>query len=307
MSWQPLESFDLERAYFACAETTRRAGTSFYWAMSLLPQPQRREMFALYAFCRRADDVADEPMPEDEREPKFLRLEAELAAIYTRRRCDDLEMAALADTIWRRRIPGNYLSAIVDGCRQDSSVQVYTRYEELARYCHQVSTAVGLATAHICGLRGIDLLEYATSGGVAVQLTNILRDVDEDRQRQRIYLPAAWLRAEGVSSAQVLAGEDSPGLRRVVRRLALRAESLYARAQRALRQRERRALTVLELVQVLYRPLLHQLLARDCAVFGPRLRLPAKAKLARALGYYAERLLPPLGHVWNPHQPVGAS
>ncbi len=307
MRWKPLESFDLQTAYAACAATTRKAGTSFYWAMSLLPEPQRSEMFALYAFCRRADDIADEPMPEEQREPQFRQLEAELAAIYSQRQCADLEMAALGQTIWRRRIPRNYLTAIIDGCRQDSSVQVYTHYAELERYCHQVSTAVGLATTHICGLRGEDLLEYATCGGVAVQLTNILRDVDEDRSRGRIYLPAAWLQAEGVTSQQILAGEDSPGLRRVARRLALRAEALYARAQRVLRLRERRALTVLELVQVLYRPLLHRLLDRDCAVFAERLRLPSKAKLSRALGYYAERLLPPLGHVWNPHRPAKAS
>lgn len=178
----------------------RASGTSFYWAMRLLPEEKRRAMYAIYAFCREVDDIADEPAPQAVKEARLQEWREEVVRILEGR--PSLPVArALADAVSRFGLSAVDLIAVIDGMAMDAEPRVRVADSAaLAHYCDLVACAVGRLSNRVFGIppeRGNPL---ARALGEALQLTNILRDLDEDASRDRLYLPADLLARQGIAS-----------------------------------------------------------------------------------------------------------
>ena len=168
------------------ARIARQSGTSFYYAFRVLPAPKRRALHALYSFCRVVDDCVDEP--DGGGAEGLARWLDEAQRCYAGRPQTELGRE-LAEAVARFPIPRACLEDIVAGCRMDLEVARYPRFEDLVVYCRRVASAVGLASIEVFGYRNPATREYASELGLALQLTNILRDVASDAERGRLYLP----------------------------------------------------------------------------------------------------------------------
>jgi phytoene synthase len=206
----------LAEAYSHCESVTRRQAANFYYGIRLLPRERRRAMCAVYAFARRVDDIGDGPLEPQE---KLRRLDAESQALDALERegtaapaSGDPVMLALADAYARFSLPAGALGELIDGVRMDVEGVDYERFDELVLYCRRVAGAIGRVCLAIFGLRGdsgvdaVSAERLADDLGVAMQLTNILRDVGEDAENGRVYLPAEDLRRFGL-----IAGDSSAG------------------------------------------------------------------------------------------------
>ena len=271
----------------ASARLTRQSGSSFYYAFLILPEAKRRAIYALYAFCRVVDDCVDEP--GGERAAGLARWSAELERAYAG--APETELGReLAETVARFPIPRGAFEDIVAGCRMDLTTRRYATFADLRVYCERVASAVGLASIEIFGYDDPRTRDYAVELGLALQLTNILRDIAPDARRDRIYLPLEDLQRFGVSEAELLAAvvEDpgasrSPGLRSLLAFEAERARSHYAAAARALPQRDRHAMRAAQIMGAVYRALLEEWARRGHPVAGPRVQLSKPRKLWIAL------------------------
>jgi 15-cis-phytoene synthase len=270
----------------ASARLTRQSGSSFYYAFLILPEAKRRAIYALYAFCRVVDDCVDEP--GGEREAGLARWTAELDRAYAGRPETELGRE-LAETVARFPIPRGAFEDIVAGCRMDLTTRRYATFADLRVYCERVASAVGLASIEIFGYDDPRTRDYAVELGLALQLTNILRDVASDARRDRIYLPLEDLQRYGVSEAELLAAvadpaaPRSPGLRSLLAFEAERARSHYAAATRALPERDRHAMRAALIMGAVYRALLEEWARRGHPVAGPRVQLSKPRKLWIAL------------------------
>jgi phytoene synthase len=270
----------------ASARLTRQSGSSFYYAFLILPEAKRRAIYALYAFCRVVDDCVDEP--GGEREAGLARWTAELDKAYAG--VPETELGReLAETVARFPIPRGAFEDIVAGCRMDLATRRYATFADLRVYCERVASAVGLASIEIFGYEDPRTRDYAVELGLALQLTNILRDVASDARRDRIYLPLEDLQRYGVSEAELLAAvadpaaPRSPGLRGLLAFEAERARSHYAAAARALPERDRHAMRAARIMGAVYRALLEEWARRGHPVAGPRVQLSKPRKLWIAL------------------------
>ena len=208
----------LDEAYEACRDIAREEARNFYYGFILLPPERRAGIYAAYAFSRRADDSVDD---EGTRAGK-------LAAVADRRdeldACyggtppgDDPVLVALADTVRRFEVPRSHLDALLDGVAMDLTFRRYPDFPALKEYCDRVAGAVGLVSLHVFGFSDSRAPGHAADLGVAMQIVNIMRDVAEDAERDRIYLPADEMAAHGVSESDVMDGVASPGFRALMR------------------------------------------------------------------------------------------
>lgn len=216
----------------ACAGVLQRAGSSFALPIRLLPSEKRWGTTALYAFCRRADDIVD-----DAANPCTAAVELEGFSRQVRAALDgmpvpDPVLRAVADTVRRFGVPASYLFDVLDGVRMDLAHEGFETFRDLEEYCRRVASAVGLAAIHIWGFRTPDALPAAHACGLAFQLTNILRDVSEDRGRGRLYLARQDLDDCGCAAEDVIAGVDGPGFARLVSLYSSRAEVCFRDAAR---------------------------------------------------------------------------
>lgn len=271
------------RSYAWCERLTRRAAGNFYPAFRLLPADQRRSMCALYAFFRVSDDLSD-----DAGEGKRLALgqwrvglHAAVAGAFSH----PLH-PALADTLRRFGVPLRHLDEVLDGVCMDLDVTRYDTFADLHRYCYHVASAVGLSCIHVWGFRG-DAAPAAEAAGIALQLTNILRDLGEDAARGRIYLPREELQRFGCDEDQLLRGVCNDRLRALLRFQADRAYGYYARAMPLAAMLDPPGRAVFLMMLRTYRALLDTIVARDFDVFRSRVRLHGWYKL-----WLAARMLP---------------
>lgn len=260
---------------------TRQSASNLAQALILLPQAVRDDMAALYAFCRRVDDVADaDAVPVIERR-------AQLAAWRedVRRACTGETPAfpvnrELQPVIERRHLPFALLDELIKGCEMDLEITRYESWEELELYCHRVASVVGLLSIEIFGYRNPRCRDYALALGRALQLTNILRDVRSDADRGRIYLPLAELRRRHVSEQEILRHEYSERFRELAASVAERARGFYRQARATLPPEDRPAMVAAELMGAVYWRLLWKLERRRFNVFDSRpVRLSKPHKL----------------------------
>jgi 15-cis-phytoene synthase len=267
----------LDADYEHCAQVTRRSRSSFYYAFILLPPERRRALHAVYAFCRFIDDIADD---EAIREPALLlkRWREELDRVYSGAPTRALSRA-LADSARRFKIPRELFEEIINGVEMDLSRKRYQTWEELRPYCYRVASALGLICIEIFGYSNPSAKLYAENLGLALQLTNILRDVREDAERGRIYLPLEDLARFNVSEEEILGGVYSPNFVRLMDFEARRARELYALAQSELASEDRATLLTAEAMRLIYAALLERIINSNYRVLDRRHSLSAPHKL----------------------------
>jgi phytoene synthase len=265
---------------------TRQSRTSFYYAFLVLPEEKRRALYAVYAFCRAVDDCVDEEGGEGE--AGLARWLAEAHRAYAGTPQTELGRE-LAEAVARFPIPRGCFEDVVAGCRMDLTTRRYATFADLRVYCGRVASAVGLASIEIFGYADPRTREYAVELGLALQLTNILRDVGPDAARDRLYLPLEDLAACGVSEEEVLGAardpeaKHPPGLGRLLAREADRARSHYEAAAAALPRRDRRSMLAAEIMGAIYRGVLEEWARRGHPVGGVRVQLGRPRKIALAL------------------------
>ena len=273
---------DLVRAAYAhCARVSRRSHSSFLAAFWLFPGDQRRALHAIYAFCRLADDIADDPSVRGDRSALLSLWREELASAYRGKARHPVGIA-LGDAVHRFRLPESCFRDLLDGIEFDLRGTPIETFAELEHYCYCVASTVGILVCGVRGLHGDAVRAYARELGIAVQLTNVLRDVGEDASEGRIYLAREDLRRFGVDPESLRAREPSEPLHHLLACYAERASERYARAQQLLPAESRRVLRPAQAMGAIYRDLLATLQQRDFPCLGPALRLSKARRVAVA-------------------------
>jgi squalene synthase HpnD len=268
----------------ALREAVRRkveaAGTSFYWAMRLLPADRRHGMYAVYAFCREVDDIADDlATTPDEKQRALAVWHDEIEAMYAGRP-RHLVARALSEPVARYAMRRDDFHAVIDGMEMDAAVDI--RAPDLVTldlYCGRVAGAVGHLSVHVFGDASADAHAVADSLGRALQLTNILRDIDEDAQRGRLYLPREILERHGIRSAEPIEVLRHPALPAACRDVAAIAQGHFADAERAMARCSRRAMRPAAVMGAFYRAMLAALLRSEWRDPAPRVGLSKAQKL----------------------------
>ena len=271
-----------------CTDLTKRSGSNFYYSFFFLPKSRRDAMYTVYAFCKAVDSAVDEPPPGSDPKEELRRWRAELDLVYEGEPTWPL-MISLAHHARRLSIPKAYFDELIKGVEMDLLTTRYGTFEELSLYCYRVASIVGLICLHIFGPTSAHAQDYAVDLGMAFQLTNILRDLALDAEQGRIYLPQEDLARFGCAEAELLQRKENPCLNELIRFEAQRARTYYAKAQAALvclPKRDRRALTVAEIMRAVYSRILERIERPDHVVFGPRVRLSTSYRLAIAAGVW---------------------
>lgn len=287
---------DTAQAYRVCEAITRRHSRTFYMATALMPPEKRRAIRALYAFCRVSDDIVDTPQA-DRRE----RLQAWRAALREQPVQDHPVLVAWYATSQRYRIPIRYAEQLLDALEQDLYVTRYATFDDLAHYCYGVASTVGLMSMHIIGYSSTDAILYAVKLGVALQLTNILRDVAEDWAQGRLYLPQDELAAFHLSEEDIANGRVDDRWRAFMRYQIARARRLYAESLPGIGYLHRDGRFAVAAAAEFYRAILDDIEAHDYNVFTRRAHVPDLGKLRmlpgiawRAFTNRYARMRPPL-------------
>ncbi len=268
----------LERAYVACDKITAQHSKSFYLASGLLPEEKRSAVRALYAFCRTVDDIVDESAVDDrERQLDYWR-EVVRHASYAD---DDLVAAAWSDTLARYHIPRHYALQLIDGVQRDMSQTRYQTFEEVAAYSYGVASTVGLMSMYIVGFQTTQAVPYAIKLGVALQLTNILRDVGEDWRNGRLYLPQDELSLYGIREADLSAGRVTDAWRLFMKFQIERTRQLYEEAWPGVKMLSREGQLAIGAASAFYQGILEAIEANGYDVFNKRAHLSAWEKIRR--------------------------
>lgn len=221
----------VDEAYAFCRDIAHRYGSNFSVGFRFLPPVKRRAVYAAYAWCRWADDIADEP--SDSAESVLDRLAAwqrELDATYAGRPSHPITLA-LADALLHFAIPRTAFVALIDGCRQDMEKTRYETFEELLRYCELVASSISDISLAIYGYRTPAAIDYGRNLATALQLTNVTRDVADDLDRDRVYLPQEELRRFGISERDLFERRDSDAMRRLIEFQIERAAGYFRAAE----------------------------------------------------------------------------
>ena len=281
----------LRTAYQECRLITRRAAANFYYAFITLPPRKRRAIYAAYAFCRLCDDASDEQMPGEEKLARLDSLRSSLSAAYAGRP-DGPVFTALADTASVFEIPEEYFQEVVSGVEMDLTKTRYQDFGELRTYCYRVASAVGLACIHIFGFSEPRAREYAVDLGLAMQLTNIMRDVREDIERDRIYLPLDEIQGAGYSVEELRQRVLNEPFRELMSVQARRARAYYESGSRLLPLLSPRSRACPAVLGQLYSLILDRMEKQGFDVFTGRVRLSRREKYLVTVQTWMRSLLP---------------
>jgi phytoene synthase len=282
----------LEEAYEACRQETAQWAKTFYLGTLLMPPAKRRAIWAIYVWCRRTDELMDSPqaqaLPVDRLAERLDRWEGRTRALFGGEVRDALDLV-MADTLRRYPQPLQPYLDMIEGQRMDLQRHRYARFEDLQLYCYRVAGTVGLMTQEVMGLDPAytsapwseppDTSSAAVALGIANQLTNILRDVGEDRGRGRIYLPQEDLRRFGYSEADLLAGTLNDNWRALMAFQLRRARQWFARSEAGVRWLSADARWPVWASLRLYRGILDVIEQLDYDVFSQRAFVPRPLKL----------------------------
>ncbi len=263
--------------------------TSFYYSFLSLPPLERRAITAVFDFCRAVDDSVDLETDPDRAQAALALWRAEVARVFGPDIPCTPQGLALKPHAGPFHLPREQFDALVDGVAMDATPRRYETFADLEPYCHRVASSVGLICTEIFGYKEHGVLDYARDLGVALQLTNILRDVAVDYRRGRMYLPLEDLRRFNCTEADVAREVERAGpgvqnerLRAVLEHHAARARVFFARAVRALPRTDASRFVAAEIMRAIYFELLRRIEARGCDVFTDLVRVPrpAQARLA---------------------------
>jgi phytoene synthase len=278
---------------------------SFSLARKLLPEPASSAAAVVYAWCRRCDDAIDLSAPEAQQRALFA-LEEELRAVYAGAVLDDPVLHAFQEVVNRFGIPEDYPRELLAGMRMDVDAVRYASLAELLLYCHRVAGTVGLMMCHVMGVGRQSALRHAAHLGIAMQLTNICRDVAEDWRMGRMYLPADALAREGGGVLVLAAGTELPksvarSSARVVKELLAEADRYYASADAGLPALSWRSALAVRAARMIYAAIGRRIAARRFDVLAPRAHTSLATKLflivgavVATLGEWRDRLRAPV-------------
>jgi presqualene diphosphate synthase len=260
------------------------AGSSFYTAMRILPRAQRDAMYAIYAFCRAVDDVADEPGTQDWKRTELDRWRADIDGIQAGRVAP--RVVPLAEATKQYGLKREDFHAVIDGMAMDAEADIVAPDEAtLDLYCDRVASAVGRLSVRVFGLAEGPGIELAHHLGRALQLTNILRDVDEDAERGRLYLPREGLERAGLAGRPLPEILADPRIAEVCAALAAKAKGHYRMAERVMDDAPRRAVKAPRLMAAAYGTVLDGLVARGWTAPRPRVGVNKLRLVGAALRY----------------------
>jgi phytoene synthase len=277
---------------------TRKSASNLALAFALLPKHKRLAMSALYAFCREVDDVADEESHSvEQRRAGLAAWRADVKLACDGSKPEFIVNQELQSVIREFKLPFALFDELIKGCEMDLDTLRYQTHEQLDLYCHRVASVVGLLSIEIFGYTNPQTREYAAHLGKALQLTNILRDVKNDAERGRIYLPLEDLKSAGVTETEILRGIYSERYSQLAENIAARARNFYRLAAETLPPEDRRAMVAAEMMGSVYWRLFSKMERARFNVFVPdaiRLSNPHKlALIVRSWIRHALHRLPP--------------
>lgn len=278
---------ELHTSIDAAGFTVKQSTTNFFYSFSLLPKDEREAMHRVYAFCKYTDDIVDTDPARDAEavRRKLERLQwwrMEVEKCYRDESSHPI-LRPLSAVVHRFGIPHQYLMTLIDGCERDLLQQRYATFDELKEYCFSVASIVGLMSIEIFGYKYDETKEYAVNLGYALQLTNIIRDVNTDKNNGRIYLPLEDLRRFDYSEEELIAEIYNDNFVELMRFQTRRAREFFHRARAALRPDERATMFAAEVMDAIYYRLLEKIELRNYDVFSHNVRVRTSHKLLIAL------------------------
>lgn len=283
----------VREAHEYCRRITKRASQTFYWGSLFLPLPKRRAIWTIYALCRIVDDIVDQACGEAERGHLCGALHPQraldywrgsLERIYQRGGTDEGPVhIAWYDMLASYPVPLKPVFELFDGVEMDLTIRRYRNFDELFVYCYRVAGTVGLLTSSIFGYQNAATLTHAVDLGIALQLTNILRDIGEDARRNRIYLPLEEMMQFGYSEADLLANTVNEAFRELIHYQMRRACDYYQRALPGIALLDADCRPAVRLSASLYQGILDRIHLNNYNVFTRRASVPLQTKIATAL------------------------
>ena len=286
----PSFSNEIEKAYRYCETVTKTHAKSFYFAAKFLPKPKQKAVYPIYAFCRHVDDAVDdeESSSEEKVVETIEKWKVILDEIYQiaetkdqrpKTKNQNLILLAWQDLLNAHKIPQNLPLELMQGVLMDTHTKRYETFDELYVYCYRVASTVGLMSAEILGYSDKIALRYAEALGIAMQLTNILRDVKEDAAIGRIYLPQEDLRKFGVSKEQIFAGEMSENFIKMMKFQIERARDYYRTGENGISLLEKDSRFTVLLASRIYARILDEIERQNYDVFTRRAHTTSAQKL----------------------------
>jgi phytoene synthase len=277
------EPLTVPESYRYCQDIARQEAKNFYYGFALLPRSRRRAICAVYAFSRRCDDIADDDTIDVvEKERRLQSYQEELERCFAGEPAGPV-FTALHDAASAYNVPHEYFYQIIEGVRMDLTTSRYQTFEDLGRYCYLVAAVVGLVTIEICGYRDEqEAKRRAVDLGIAMQLTNILRDVKEDAGRDRIYIPLDELHMFGYSEEALLRGERTEAFYRLMIYQTERARGYFRSGLELLPLLPRRSRACVAALGNIYMALLDRIEESHYDIFNDRMSLSLREKVTLA-------------------------
>jgi 15-cis-phytoene synthase len=271
----------------APATLVRQSRSSFYYSFLFLPRPKREAIYAVYALSRSVDDIADDPGEVTEKAERLKAWREEIDRCYAGQPTQPITIQ-LRDCLNRYPIPKSYFEELLAGVEMDLTLTRYATFADLHTYCYRVASVIGLICIEIFGYSGESAKEYAVNLGLALQLTNILRDLKTDGRRGRIYLPQVDLQRFGYSEEDLLRCRYTPEFFGLMRFEADRAREHFRRAAESLAPEDRKNMVAAQIMGRIYRETLEAIARKDYRVFDGRIALSTPRKLQLALTTWAK-------------------
>ena len=282
---------DLESAYEVCRTITRREAKTFYYAFLTLPAAKRRAIYAAYAFCRHCDDSVDDVTSIDAKTKALADLQSDLDSTYTGKASSPVYVA-LADVARNYSIPQDYFHEVILGVESDLVKDRFENFEELREYCYRVASVVGLICLQIFGYKDDEATEYAVDLGLAMQLTNIIRDVREDFNMGRVYLPQDEMARFGYTEDDLKNGVHNQAFHDLMKFQAERAREYFDKGFKLLPYLSRRSRACPAALGALYSKVLDRIEASDYDVLETRVSLSKAEKIGITAKTWLGSMLP---------------
>lgn len=281
---------ELQRGYEYCRDLTRRKAGNFYYSFVFLPKTKRKAIYALYAFCHLGDRITDEIQDEDTAGAvkDFSKLRKDIQGCIEGKPQSSPLFTALGDTIHRFKLPEEHFYQLLEGMESDLNFRVFDTFADLHRYCYNVASTVGLLCVEIFGYRDDSVKIYAENLGIALQLTNIIRDIKEDYQRGRVYLPQEDLEIFKYGETDFSRERVDENFHQLMEFQYQRAIGFYESAEKSLPASERKSQIAAEIMKSIYRKLLEIIKLKQFQVFNQRISLNGFMKAAIALATYLD-------------------
>ena len=280
-----------KEAYAYCQRVTKAAAKNFYYAFITLPKSRRRAIYATYAFCRMCDDIADEPLPNEEKLRQLHEVEDSLELAKAGQATGPVYQA-LAHAVREHGIPWADLAEVVHGVEMDLTINRYETFDDLRSYCYRVASVVGLICIQICGYSDPKARDYVIDLGLAMQLTNILRDIQEDMELGRVYLPQEELSRYGYTEKQLMAGEINEDFARFMEFQVARARTYFMNGKQLLKLLPIRTRACPSVIGGIYSRILDRIEENGYDVYEHRISLSSREKLFLMVRLWCQSYFP---------------